>query len=306
MEPFAGANNFSLIVAGDANLGSGVRVQGGGLIGGNVSMNGSNSAFGQQLPAGSLGLYVGGNLSGNSGNKQVAMFNTDYYVEGTIGNIRFQNPGSNVGADPFAFLSIGSALSAKSSELAAQTAVGATINAADLNNVKISVTPGMTNVLNLNSSNAAFLSNQNSNIQFLNMTSDTKLIINYALGSGLIFKAKNQSLSSALFGNVIWNFTGGANLTFANSVSSFKGNILAAESYVDWQANNLDGQLLAGSLKWAHTSQNNYNQPWSPWVDEKPPVSEVPEPSSWILLGVGLLLVWVSRSRQGALRFGKA
>ena len=299
-EPFAGAGNFSMIVAGNANLGSGVHVHGGGYIGGNLSLGGANGGFGQALPTGSLGLFVGGDLVSNGGGSpQIALFNQDYYIGGSAGDFFLQNPGMHVNMDPFAALPIATVLTKKSAELAAQSAIGATIDASDSNNIKISVTPGTTNVLHLNSENAGFLSNQNSNINFLSMTDDTQVIINVDTSSGLTFRAKNQNLGSSMFDNVIWNFTGHGDLTFANSVSTFKGSILAPDRLVNWQANDIDGQLLVGDLNWQRTSQSHYYQPWSPGM---PPPQFIPEPSSWMLLGLGLALSLVFVRRRAKLQ----
>ena len=299
-EPFAGASNFSMIVAGDANLGSGVHVHGGGYIGGNLSLDGSNGGFGQALPADSLGLFVGGNLVSNGGGSpQIALFNQDYYIGGSTDGFFLQNPGMHVNIDPFAGLPIATVLNRKSAELAAQSATGATIDASDSNHIRISVTPGITNVLHLNRENAGFLSNQNSNINFLNMTDDTQVIINVDTGSGLTFRAKNQNLAASMFDNVIWNFTGHGDLTFANSVSTFKGSILAPDRLVNWQANDIDGQLLVGDLNWRQTSQSHYYQPWSPGT---PPLQFIPEPSSWMLLGLGLALSLLVLRRRANLQ----
>lgn len=289
-EPFAGANNFSLIVAGDADLGWGVHVHGGGYIGGNLSIQGSNGGFGNALPPEySLGMYVGGNItSPGSGTRQIALFNNDYYVGGSNSGAHFQNPGSQLTTDPLAPQTQGSiagALSAKSSEMAALSETGATVDASDSNNIKINLTADELNVLNLNSSNASFLSNQNSNILFNNFTETTQLIINYAMDGALDFRAKNQNLGSSLFDNVVWNFVGGNDLTFANSVSTFKGSIFAADSHVEWNANDIDGQLIANSLQWSNTSQSHYYVPWGEY--EEP--SNVPEPSMFGLLMLSLL-----------------
>jgi choice-of-anchor A domain-containing protein len=297
-EPFAGANQFSLIVAGDANLGNGVHVHGAGYIGGNLTVKGSNGGFGQALPAGSLGLVVGNNVSA-SGNRQIAMFNKSYHVGGTINNVTLQNPGTQVMANPLAPLNamaIGTALSNKSAELASQASTGASVNASDFNNIMISLTAGITNVLNLNASNASFLGNQNSNINFLNFTAGTKLIVNYDLGgSDFVFKAKNQNLATSVFDDVIWNFVGTNKVTFANSVSTFKGTIFAANSLVDWKANDIDGQLVAKSLVWNQTSQSHYYTPWSQWEPEPEAVVETPEPELMLLLLSGLIGLGLAR-----------
>src|SRR5690606_31716432 len=171
--PFAGISNFSLVVAGNATFGSGVHAHGGGYIGGNMTIGGSNGGFGQDLPAGSLGLYVGGNIvSSSASSKQIALFNKDYYVGGSISGAHLQNPGSKLGSNPFpgAPGSISAALGAKAGLLGSAPAFGATINVSDFNAIKFKLTAGALNVINLDHDFEQYFSQSNRNIQFSNFT----------------------------------------------------------------------------------------------------------------------------------------
>jgi hypothetical protein len=56
---------------------------------------------------------------------------------------------------------------------------------------------------------------------------------------------------------------GGGDLVIDSSVSTFKGGILATDSFVDWRANDIDGQLVAGELSWGNTSQSHLYSPWA-------------------------------------------
>lgn len=296
--PFDGISNFSLVVVGDANLGSGVHVHGGGYIGGNLTVGGSNGGFGQDLPAGSLGLFVGGNINSSSaGSKQIALFNKDYYVGGSISGAHFQNPGAALGANPLAPntpVSISASLGAKAGLLGAATSFGATIDVSDFNAIKFNLTAGAFNVINLDSSFETYFSQSNRNVQFSNFTEGTKVLINYTGDGELSFAAKNQNVGSSLFDDVIWNFMGDSKITFENSVSTFKGTIFAPDSEIVWNANDIDGQLVAGSLKWANTSQSHFFTPWTPF-------QPIPEPSAYGLVGAALLL-GISVARRRAAR----
>ena len=47
------------------------------------------------------------------------------------------------------------------------------------------------------------------------------------------FKAKNQNMPSYAYDNIVWNFVGDSSLMIENSVSTFKGTILAVDSDVE-------------------------------------------------------------------------
>lgn len=258
---FANANpvydNFGVVVNGDANLGQGVHVHGGAYIGGDLTVSGWNSSFGSNLERGDTSLVVNGN---SIGGKRLDLMGKSHYIGGSNSN-HLQNIGnelqeSGLPGQFFDFYSRNSLL------LSGMEDTSVNVDDRDSNNIRVNLVPEQLNVINFNEYNASFLSNQNSNLLFNNFTENTYVVINYDLSSDLIFKSKNQNLQESLFDNIIWNFYGGGDLVIDSSVSTFKGSILATDSFVDWRANDIDGQLVAGELSWGNTSQSHLYSPW--------------------------------------------
>jgi len=296
-------NDFSIVINGDASLGQGVHVHGGAYIGGNMNVDGWNSSFGSDIEAGKTSLYVVGDITGN---RRLDLMNKNYYIGGDNKN-NLQNSGSEVDSntiddDFFEFYK------RQSVTMSNMEDSGVYIDSRDNNQIKINLFPGELNVINLNEENSGFLSKQNSNLLFNNFTNDTFVIVNYDLSSDLLFKSKNQNLQTNVFDNVIWNFYGGGELTMDQSVSTFKGSILAVDSLVDWKANDIDGQLVANELNWGNTSQSHL---YSPWVNMDnfglselnvplPDISNVTEPKAAVFLLV-LLMLLINQMRNKGL-----
>jgi len=278
--PFADASDYSIIVSGNANLGRGVHIHGGAYIYGDLTLSGDNMSVGSDS---NTGLFVGGSILSNH---RIDLMSNDYRVVG-INAGYFQNAGTELTYSPVENVDVAAALRAKSSQLGALTDNGATVNDTDWNQVRVNLTADTLNVLNWDSSNASFLGSGNTNLLFDNFTDDTFVVINYTFEDAFTFAAKNQNLQSSMYDNVIWNFIGDSEVTVGNTVSTFKGSILAAQSNIDWQANDIDGQLLSGGLTWQNTSQSHY---FVPWQDE--PEVEVSEPTLLFLfplMAVGFL-----------------
>lgn len=240
-------DDFGLVVNGNANLGQGVHVHGGAYIGGNLTVSGWNSSFGSDLERGDTSLIVNGN---SDGGKRLDLMGKSHYIDGSNSN-HLQNVGDELHINElpenfFDFYSRNSLLLSKLED----TSVN--VDDRDNNNIRVSLVPEQLNIINFNKDNASFLSNQNSNILFNNFTENTYVVINYDLSSDLVLKSKNQNLQESLFDNIIWNFYGGGDLLVDSSVSTFKGSILATDSLVDWRANDIDGQLVAGELVWGY------------------------------------------------------
>ncbi|MDN4501667.1 choice-of-anchor A family protein [Alteromonadaceae bacterium BrNp21-10] len=289
-EASTGMSNYSLLVTGDANLGNGVHIHGGAYIGGDLTLTGGNTSVGSDLVNADLGLYIGGSALSN---QRIDLMSNNYYIGGS-NNAILQNAGTELSIAPALPLSpaaMAAVLLAKSNELYGMGDYGVAVDASDFNRVQIDLTAGAMNVVHWDSSNAAFLSAY-ANLQFNNFTDDTFLIINYDLTTALDFRAKNEFIPSLAYGNVIWNFVGGENLNITNSVSTFKGSILATDSSVDWNANDIDGQLVAKSLTWNNTSQSHHYIPWTP-AEKK----DIPEPASIAIFSLGLLGLLANRKR---------
>lgn len=249
---------FSMVVRDNANLGSGVRVNGGGFFGGELSYQGANGSFGGGLSAGETSLYANGGINAN---QRIDLMGKDYYIEGGS-PVPLQNAGNGATAaengDTFF-----NAFDSASDNMAGLDDNGVTVDSSDYNQVRFNLTPGQLNVINLDKNNAAFLSSQNANVMFNNFTEDTFLVVNYTLDGDMNYRAKNQNLPQYAYDNIVWNFVGNSTLTIDQSVSTFKGSIFATNSHIEWYANDLDGQLVSDSVSWSQTRQVNYYDPWS-------------------------------------------
>lgn len=247
-----------MVVRDNANLGSGVRVNGGGFFGGELSYQGANGSFGGELSAGETSLYANGGINAN---QRIDLMGKDYYIEGGS-PVPLQNAGNEAAAadngDTFF-----NAFDSASDNMASLDDNGVTVDSSDHNQVRFNLTPGQLNVINLDKNNAAFLSSQNANVMFNNFTEDTFLVVNYTLDGDMNYRAKNQNLPQYAYDNIVWNFVGNSTLKIDQSVSTFKGSIFATNSHIEWYANDLDGQLVSDSVIWSQTRQVNYYDPWS-------------------------------------------
>ncbi len=283
VEPFEGISNYSLIVTDDANLGSGVHIHGGLYVGGDLTYSGANTSVGSDISDDSTGLVVAGDINAT---QQLDLMGTNYYIGGSS-SVALNNAGDEVTSNPVSSDDIQSLIET-SQALSELEDSGVTVNASDINGITFTLTEGELNVINLDASTASYLSTQNAALIFSGFTSDTYLLINYDLSTDLTFVAKILGLSEEYYSNIIWNFVGSATLTVANSVSTFKGSILAPDSSVIWQANDIDGQLIAKNLTWLNTSQSHYYTPWSPKTPTDPQSTPIPVPPVLWLFAIGL------------------
>lgn len=296
VEPFAEASEFGLVVLGDADLGNGVHVDGGLYVGGDLTLSGGNTQIGIQLEDGSDALVVEGSITSS---QDIKMSDNNYYVGGD-NDANMQNVGEELESNPVTLDSgetVESLFIAKSEELSELEDTGATFDTSDINDISIELESGELNVVSLDDISGAFLGTQNAALSFEGMTTDTYLVINYDLSDDFTFVARVNGLSSEYNSNIIWNFTGDSTLTFANTVSSFQGSILAPESSVVWEANNMDGTLVAASLDWNSGGESHFYSPWSQQAATTPTPIPVP-PALWLFaLGGTLLVRQVRQSR---------
>lgn len=287
--------NFSIIVKENANLGSGVHVHGGAYIGGDLSYTGANGSYGSRLNNGEIGLYVNGKVEAS---QRLDLMGKNYY-SGTRINAPLQNPGEEVeiAVNNDSFFDL---IKDKSAGMANLLDTGVDINSRDINRIEFNLIPDQFNVVNLNALNASYLTTQNANLMFSNFTENTFLVINYTLQDTMRFKAKNQNMPSYAYDNIVWNFVGDSSLMIENSVSTFKGTILAVDSDVEWKANDIDGQLVAKSLDWSNTSQSHFYTPWGEWRQYDHLIqgpADVKEPVVFFFIFI-LLASWYTRQEK--------
>ncbi len=296
-EPFLGASNYSLIVKGNATF-AGSHVALGGLIGGNLVMqSGANMEFGNRLSNG-FALHVGGNVQ-QLGGGQIALFNNDYYFASGSGGATLQNPGSALAVSPIgaSINSIFASLEQRAGDFLNASSFGA-VNATSLvagNKLTLTVQPGELNVFTVDASLAGLLADQNAEVHVAGLLDgNTRLIVNYVGGgdaSALDFRAKTLGLSGTTYDQVIWNFAAVGTVNFFGD--TFHGSIFAPTSSIVWSANDLDGQLVAAT--YTSLVQREIHDPifWT----EPPPLTPIPEPSTYALAGA-LLLVGVVGLRR--------
>lgn len=297
-EPFADAEKYSIIVKNNATF-AGTHVALGGLIGGNLTMKpGANMEFGNRL-TNDFALHVGGNVQ-SLGGGQVALFGNNYFFAHGNGGVTLQNPGTALASSPLT-ASVGSiftALAARSDDFTNASSLGA-VSATSLlsgNKLTVNVQAGVTNVFNVTTGMASLLSDQNAEVVINGMIEgSTRLILNYAGGGGsstLAFKAKTLGLGATTYDQVLWNFTDLDTITFTGD--TFHGSIFAPEVGVIWDANDLDGQLVADRYESRSQREIHGSEFW----DEQPPsMSPVPEPSTYALFGSALLIAVVGVRR---------
>jgi choice-of-anchor A domain-containing protein len=296
-EPFAGASNYSIIVHHDASF-AGTHVALGGLFGGDVTFGaGANMEFGNRLTDG-FALYVGGDVHPLGGG-QVALFNNDYYLAHGTGGATLQNPGTALATSPLGSSvdAIFGALDTRAGQFNDAAAFGAVAAGSSVagNHLTISVVSGATNVLTVDSGLAALLSDQNAEVDVSGLLDgDTRLIVNY-VGDGdasaLAFKAKTLGLGAGTYDQVIWNFSDVGTIAFSGD--TFHGSIFAPGSAITWDANDLDGQLVADSYTSLAQREIHSSIYWS----GPPTFTPVPEPSTYALAGAALLGLLIVRRR---------
>lgn len=288
-EPFTGAANYSIIVRHNATF-AGTHVALGGIVGGNFTMKPSaNMEFGNRISDG-FALHVGGTVSSQGGG-QIALFGNDYYFANGAGGVTLQNPGTALASSPLPVSvdTLFNGLIAKSNEFNNAASFGA-VNATSLvngNKLTLTVQAGMTNVFTVDASLASLLADQNAEVHVAGvLDGDTRLVVNYAgAGGALAFKAKTLGLNNTTYDQVIWNFTDVSTLTFTGD--TFHGSIFAPTSNVVWNANDLDGQLVAANYE--SLSQREIHA-FEFWSDRPPSFTPVPEPSTYAIAGALLLI----------------
>jgi choice-of-anchor A domain-containing protein len=289
-------SDYNLILLGDLNSNS-IHVYDSTFIGGNFNGNGW-SEFGSRLPKNSteVALEVAGNLSGPGVHIQAGYLN--YGGNNNLGNINCNGQGLGGGA----CVQGGVDLSDKAADLANQlysdalwfsslAANGDLFTNGNNKNLRYTGDDDIA-VFNLD---GASLFSQNSNWS-LDAGSAQTVIINVSgtsiinaggvnMNNGFQALANGSSIGAS---NILWNFYEATDINFGSM--RVNGSVLAPYAAVTMY-NNFDGALAARS----YTGQGQVHNFLFNWT---PPKVEVPEPSSLLLLMMGLGLVGLARLRR--------
>ena len=244
-------SQYSLILSGNATIDGGDHTYLGAIIGGNLTLGGDTD-FTRSTNTGIT--FVGGTVTSNG--NQIGLFTQPYYFANASGSLNLQNPGASYSSAPFDPSNIFTTLASDSTTYAGLSNNASYAISGSTMNITSAASNGVLN-LSLNSSAlSSFFSGNNLAINFSGATG-SQLIINVA-GSGSAFSFNAQTLGIGKAANILWNFTNIPTLTIGNSASTFNGTILATGSTINWQANDLNGQLIASNLidKSAHEYHN--------------------------------------------------
>lgn len=290
---------YGVIVRNDVSFAGG-HVDQGMIVGGNLTSSG-NLQLGDQLAGVSPALVVEKDVNTS---QQIALFNRSYYFNnpvdraGGADHTNFQNPGTSLTSDP-----LSGGLSAL---FASFTAISQSfLTQADTaglsyqflnqgNKLSITAVTGVTNYLTLTAASLnTFFGDSNREIEYNNISDGaTRLVINYVGNSpsdALTFNAKTLGLSTSTYDQVVWNFVNVSTLTLSQSADTYHGAILAPLSQVNWNANNLDGQLIASQLT---ASQSREYHDYAYFTGSLAPI---PESSTIGITAVSALAVMAAR-----------
>lgn len=251
--PFPGAPNYSLVVEENLTIDGSLHIHGAAFVGTDVTSNVDHVEVAMDLDQsnGTHVLHVGNNIKGN-GSTQVNIRGNDYWFGGSITDANLGINPSDYGDKRDLFgasaPSVFSSIKSFSSTASGFGDSGVSLTK-DLSNEKeFTVTQGVSNILNLDSSWNTYL-NSNGKISFKGVDADTTLIVNYTPGeTSFNFNAQHGDLPNA--GNVIWNFVGSGTLTMGLG-GTFEGGLIAPEFDVNWNTgNDIDGMIAAKSLNW--------------------------------------------------------
>lgn len=286
------AGDYALIIKGNATFAGG-HVDDGAIVGGVLKTTGNlqfGNGFGSNNSA--VALVVGGSV--NAGGNQIALFNQSYYFASGSAGLNLQNPGVALAANPLLPATIDGIFDqfeAMSAGMLSQVGATPAYSFSEGKKLTITAIPGQVNVITLTEAQlSAYFSGNNLEIHYAGITDqNTKLIINYVgTGGTLNFNAKTMGLNATTYDQVLWNMVNVATLNVGNGADSFRGSILAPETNVTWNANNLDGQLIAASYTGSQ-SREVHNHAFITDLLEPPSLTPVPEPGTYGLMGAGLL-----------------
>jgi choice-of-anchor A domain-containing protein len=212
---------------------------------------------------------VNGNVN-NSGNVNVVGANNGHFS---------YNGGKAVSTPSFAISDFSTPLDALASQLAGlKTTAGTSISDSDPNSFTFNETGTGTNVFNLTATELE----KSRNLSFSGSAST--IIINV---TGNYTDMTNFNASTFLNTHVIWNFVDATSLSF----QGWHGTVLAGDASVT-NSSAMEGTLYAANFT-GNGELHNYA------FAGALPVTAVPEPSTWAMLGLGLLGVVVAARKRG-------
>ena len=284
-------NDYNLILFGDLNTSSNVKVYGKALIGGDLKSSGE---FGSHLTDASFNATNNVEVIGNVSSQNLTIQNgyLGYGGTKTIGNLNCNESGiaqnscvrtlDDVGAVSSMLEGFYDALSAESDFYRGFAQTG------NVSGTQLSYSGLATDLVVFNVAGSELFAN-NANWQ-LDFGDAANVVINVS-GTDLVnpgsVNLSGSGFTSSTYSNILWNFYEATTLNLANG---WKGNVLAIDADVKI-ANDIDGSLAAKSYDGRGQIHHYY------W-DYTPPTTEVPETGTLALLLTGLGLLGFSRRRR--------
>lgn len=284
-------SDYNLILFGDLNTSSNVKVYGKALIGGDLKSSGE---FGSHLTDSSFNATNNVEVLGSVTSPNLTIQNgyLGYGETKSIGNLNCNEAGlpqyscvralDDVGAVTDKLDDFYGALSAESDFYRDFTQVG------NVSGTTMSYSGFATDLVVFNIAGSDLFAN-NANWQ-LNFGNAGKVVINVSgsvLSNPGSVNLSGNGFTTSTYSNILWNFYDATSLNLGNG---WKGNVLALDADVKIM-NDIDGSLAAKSYTGAGQIHHYY------W-DYTPPTKEVPESSSLMLLLSGLGLLGLTRLRR--------
>jgi choice-of-anchor A domain-containing protein len=284
-------SDYNLILFGDLNTSSNVKVYGKALIGGDLKSSGE---FGSHLTDPSFNATNNVEVIGNVNSSNLTIQNgyLGYGGTKTIGNLNCNESGlpqyscvralGDVGAVEDKLDSFYQALNAESDFYSTAAQNGS------VSGTNLSYTGLATDLAVFNIAGSALFAN-NANWQ-LNFGNASKVVINVSganLSNPGSVNLSGSGFTSSTYSNILWNFYEATSLNLGNG---WKGNVLALDADVKIM-NDIDGSLAAKSYTGSGQIHHYY---WN----YTPPTKDVPESGALTLLLTGLGLLGLTRIRR--------